>query len=238
MTTQPNTFAEYRDENEITETDAQGRYARIERDVETGGMPTFVVLLGTEYAGTILDEADADGNHLPRGRYAAFSNRKGSMGFFPTIEDAADAIAVSWGPPAGPKGATEPKAQADAWNIRIMKPMQRYNAIAEAARLYAEGGRTPSRAWKDAIDADWKRRIAATPVRDEDEYENCMSVLGGAVHTATPERDPKMPTMPLCRTGSQNHMRTRYTITKLEITCSNCIEQRERRAARRAAQQG
>ena len=227
-------YGEYRDDNPIRETDTHGRYARIARDVEAGGMPTFVVLLGTDFAGTILDEADSEGTSLPRGQYAAHSSRTGAVGFFPTIEEAADAIAATWPAPAGPKGTELPRAQADMWNIRIMEPMRRYNAIFEAARLYAEGGRTPSRAWKDAIDADWKRCIAATPVPDEDEYENCVSVLGGEVHTATPERDPKMHLMPLCRTGGQNHLRTRYTKTELDITCSRCIEQRERRAAHRA----
>ena len=238
MTTQTNTYGEYRDSNPITETDAQGRYARIERDVEGGGMPTFVVLLGTEYAGTILDEADADGNHLPRGRYSAHSARTGAAGFFESVEKAADAIAETWPAPKGPKGEAAPRGEAARMSLRITDAMERYNTIAEAAALYAAGGIRPASAWKRAAENEWQRRIAAVRVRDEDEYENCMSVLGGEVHTATPERDPKMYTMPLCRTGSQNHMRTRYTITKLEITCSNCIEQRERRAVRRAAQQG
>ena len=224
----------YDDTTSLAETDTQHRYARIERD----GTAQYVVLLGRDLAGSIGDEADADGRHLPRGRYAAWSGKTGPLGFFAALDEAADAIAETWPAPAGPRGAAEPKARVDTLHVRIMDPMRRYNAIAEAARLYAEGGRTPSRAWKEAIDADWKRRIAATPVHDEDEYENCISVLGGAVHTATPHDDPKMRTMPLCRTGDQNQMRTRYTITKLDITCTNCVAQRERRATRRAAQQG
>lgn len=229
-------YAEYRDENEVTAFDAQGRYARIERDVETGGMPTYIVLLGVEFAGTILDEQLADGTSLPRGRFAAWSGRKGSLGFFDTIETAADVIAETWPAPSGPKGTELPQAQWKASHVRTMDPMQRYNLIAEAARLHSEDGLTVAKAWQAAIDADWKRLLAATPVRDEDEYENCLSVLGGKVHTATPDDDPKMHTLPLCRTGGQNHMRTRYATTKLNITCTTCIEQREYRATRRAAQ--
>src|SRR5690606_21571636 len=110
--------------------------------------------------------------------------------------------------------------------------------IAEAARLHAEGGRTVAKAWRDAIDADWKRRTMAVEVPDEAELENCMSMLGGRVHTAQWGADPKLPTMPLCRTGAQDHMRTRYTTTPRALTCVACIEQRERRKMRRAAIQG
>lgn len=211
-------------------------YARIERDTEATGMPTFAVILGTTYAGNIIDESDAAGNHLPRGRYAAWSAKAGPVGFFEDLEAAADAIADTWPAPNGPKGAQLPRAQADAWSVRVLKPMARYNTISAAADLYAEGGRSPSRAWKDAIAAEWQREIAATPIRGEGEYENCMSVLGGQVHTATPCDDPKMRMMPLCRTGEQNHLRTRYTKTKLDLTCKSCIQQRDRRLARLAAE--
>ena len=70
------------------------------------------------------------------------------------------------------------------------------------------------------------------------EFENCVSIRGGAVHTATPQDGPEMHLLPLCRTGAQNHLRTRYTITQLDITCTRCIEIAERRAARLAAQGG
>ena len=67
------------------------------------------------------------------------------------------------------------------------------------------------------------------------EFENCVSIRGGAVHTATPQDDgPEMHLLPLCRTGAQNHLRTRYMITKRDITCKNCIAIRERREARLA----
>lgn len=80
------------------------------------------------------------------------------------------------------------------------------------------------------------RMITETTVLDEDEFENCVSIRGGAVHTATPQFGPEvMHILPLCRTGAQNHLRTRYMLTKLDITCRNCIAIRERRAARRAA---
>ncbi|OEV13204.1 hypothetical protein AN218_04620 [Streptomyces nanshensis] len=224
----------YDDEAPIPATDEQGRYARITR-APGNGMPTYVVLIGPECGGTIFDEQFPDGTSLPRGRFAAWSPMKGQVGFFGELEAAADAIAETWPAPAGPKGTTEPKARADQANARCGGTLRRYNIVAEAARLHAEGGRTVAKAWKDALAADWKRQLAATPIPDEGELENCISVLGGEVHTAQWGNDEDMPTMPLCRTGAQDHMRTRYTVTPLAITCTTCIIQRENRAKRRAA---
>ena len=68
----------------------------------------------------------------------------------------------------------------------------------------------------------------------EDDFQNCVSIRGGAVHTATPNDGPEMHLLPLCRTGAQNHLRTRYTLTTLDLTCTRCIAIRERREARLA----
>lgn len=162
MTTKKNAdqYPAYDEHQEIAPTDEKGRYARIVHDVEASGMPTFVVLLGTSYAGTVIDEANADGSYLPRGRYSAISSKKGELGFFSSIQDAADAIAETWPAPQGPKSGQEPSSRVVRANLRIMGAMERYNTIAEAASLYAAGGIRPASAWKRAVENEWMRRHA------------------------------------------------------------------------------
>lgn len=232
-------YAIYDDEAPIPATDAQGRHARIAR-ASGSGMPAYVVLIGTECGGTIFDEQLYDGTSLPRGRFAAWSPLKngGQVGFFDTIEEAADAIVETWPAPDGPKGTTEPKAQAARMNVRCCGTLHRYNILAEAARLHAEGGRTVAKAWKDAIAADWQRRLAEYRIPDEDQLEQCVSILGGEVHTASLPEDAtdldRAHVHPVCRSMTQNSRLTKYRITKGEITCTNCIIARENRAKRRA----
>lgn len=62
---------------------------------------------------------------------------------------------------------------------------------------------------------------------------NCIPVSGGKVHTATPD-SADGEAFPLCRTGGQNHMRTTYAVTTLDLTCRTCLGYAEGRAAQAA----
>lgn len=65
--------------------------------------------------------------------------------------------------------------------------------------------------------------------------EHCVSVKGGKVHEVT-EWDDQGPdyVFPLCRTGSMTNSGTRYRTTVEDLSCANCVANRERRRARQA----
>lgn len=75
-----------------------------------------------------------------------------------------------------------------------------------------------------------------TPVLAEGaDREHCVSVKGGKVHEVT-EWDDQGPdyVFPLCRTGSMTNSGTKYTRTTQDLSCTNCVANRERRRARQA----
>lgn len=65
--------------------------------------------------------------------------------------------------------------------------------------------------------------------------EHCVSVKGGKVHEVT-EWDDQGPdyVFPLCRTGSMTNSGTKYTHTTQDLSCTNCVANRERRRTRQA----
>lgn len=89
--------------NKVTALDADhvtpATRARVERK-PGGGMPAYDVLIGDEHAGVMWDEQGFDEASLPHGRYVAWSGKTGNLGFFASIEAAADAIAETWPAPA------------------------------------------------------------------------------------------------------------------------------------------
>lgn len=83
------------------------------------------------------------------------------------------------------------------------------------------------------------------PAGVETEWEpgHCTPMAGGAVHEVTSSLDGSdggpVHIFPLCRTGSMTNQGTRYRKVKAELTCKNCISNRDRRRAaqaRRAAE--
>lgn len=203
-------------------------YVQIVRD---GNGMTYDVLEDGEHRGVVFDERPAN---LARGAWAAWSPRVGNVGFFATAEEAADAVLDTHPAPAGPKGETEPRNRWRALDLRTLPVGRRRAVIAHAARLHAEGGRTPASCWKAALEADWRAQIAAAPIPSEDDFVRCMSVLGGEVHDAPREQAGDFHMLPICRTGEMTNQGTRYRKTSGELTCQHCIRQRDRRAERRA----
>lgn len=65
--------------------------------------------------------------------------------------------------------------------------------------------------------------------------QNVVSINGGQVHEQ--HRGITGLVFPQCRTGSQTNMGITYTQTDQQLTCSRCVENRRRWAAREAAQQ-
>lgn len=78
------------------------------------------------------------------------------------------------------------------------------------------------------------------PAGVETEWEpgHCTTMRGGAVHEVTSGLDGSdggpVHIFPLCRTGSMTNQGTRYRKVKAELTCKNCISNRERRRAAQA----
>lgn len=200
--------------------------------VRDGDSMTYDVWEDGKHRGAIFDETPA---RLARGGWAAWSPRTGTVGFYATAEEAADAVLDTHPAPAGPKGETEPRAPWRAVHLRGLAAGRRRAVVAHAARLHAGGGRTPASCWKAAMDADWQRQLDARPVVEEDCFVRCMSVLGGEVHDAPREEAGDFHMLPLCRTGGMTNRGTRYREVSGELTCRHCIGYRDRREERRRA---
>lgn len=125
---------------------------------------------------------------------------------------------------------------AERYSIRTMND-GRYAASGDAAeRVAAELGltvlthhRAPVAAPADEAPAD---------VEDVWEPGHCTTMRGGAVHEVTAGLDGSdggpVHIFPLCRTGSMTNQGTRYRKVTGELTCHNCIANRERRRAAKA----
>jgi hypothetical protein len=83
------------------------------------------------------------------------------------------------------------------------------------------------------------REAPADEAPTEDEPAHCMPLMGGKVHEVMPGlegtdgRDDHV--FPLCRTGGMTNQGTRYRTTTADLTCVNCVANRDRRRAARAA---
>lgn len=78
------------------------------------------------------------------------------------------------------------------------------------------------------------------PAADEDVWEagHCTPMAGGAVHEVTTGLDgsdggPEY-IFPLCRSGAMTNQGTRYRKVTAELTCRNCLSNRDRRRAAKA----
>lgn len=65
---------------------------RVELDTERGGMPHRDVYVGDTHVGVVMDEQLADGTSLPRGRWATWTSRTGTVTFHADLDDAVAAI--------------------------------------------------------------------------------------------------------------------------------------------------
>ncbi|MFG3287298.1 hypothetical protein ACGF3G_00550 [Streptomyces sp. NPDC048179] len=224
-----NTTHKYDEELPAEVTEAAAGVVVITQD---GDRPHHDVWMNQQHIGSLFDETAAN---LARGNFAAWSpkgsGKNGMVGFFDTKEEAGEAIALPYRP-VGPRGMTEPSNRNDRYNYSKL-PADRQAAVAEhAARMHAEGRLTAARAWREALNVDWRDNIA-TP--DEDTLFMCIAVNGGEIHTTAGQDDDGRHVYPLCRTMGQNSRLTKYRfITGRDLTCRTCIRYRENRAAARA----
>lgn len=186
-----------------------------------------IVWRDQEVIGVVFDETEAK---LNRGPFAIWSNRiPGPTQFFDTLDTAVDAITEA-NMPTGPGRRTEPGNRADKLNFRILPARRRSLVLASAATLY-DGTRTIACCFKEALQADRTEHLP--PLPDESEFEMCIGINGGEIHTATTVGET---VHPLCRTMAQDSRGTCYRITTArDLTCKTCIGYREYRKIRRAA---
>lgn len=125
---------------------------------------------------------------------------------------------------------------AERYNIREMND-GRYAASGDAAeRVAAELGLSLLPHHRALVAAP----AAEAPADVEDVWEvgHCTTMRGGAVHEVTTGLDGSdggpVHIFPLCRTGSMTNQGTRYRKVTGELTCRNCISNRERRRAAKA----
>lgn len=82
---------------------------------------------------------------------------------------------------------------------------------------------------------DMTKGLKTPALAEGADREHCVSVRGGKVHEVT-EWDDQGPeyVFPLCRTGSMTNSGTKYRKTTADLSCTNCVANRERRRARQA----
>jgi hypothetical protein len=224
-----NTTQEYDEELPAEVTAAAAGVVVITQD---GDRPHYDVWLDQKHIGSLIDETAAN---LPRGNFAAWSPKgrakDGMVGFFATKEEAGEAIGRLYRP-VGPRGMTEPSNRNDRYNYNVLPADRKANVAAHAARMHAEGRLTAARAWREALNVDWRDNIV---IPDEDTLFMCIAVNGGEIHTTAGQDDDDRNVYPLCRTMGQNSRLTKYRFVNAgDITCRTCIGYRENRATARA----
>lgn len=125
---------------------------------------------------------------------------------------------------------------AERYNIREMND-GRYAASGDAAeRVAAELGLSLLPHHRAPVAAP----AAEAPEDVEDVWEagHCTTMRGGVVHEVTTGLDGSdggpVHIFPLCRTGAMTNQGTQYRKVTGELTCRNCIANRERRRAAKA----
>ncbi|MEE1764463.1 hypothetical protein [Streptomyces sp. SP18BB07] len=134
------------------------------------GEMKLIVELDREMIGVIFDESLAK---LSRGAFAAWSskcrNRGGIVGFYPSKEEAAEAIADLYAE-TGPEHSKAPE-DAEQRAVFLALPTVRRDAIArEAADLFYATRTTATECWTDAMAWDEEEHPGADPETGEPVY--------------------------------------------------------------------
>ncbi|MFG2408703.1 hypothetical protein ACGFR8_31050 [Streptomyces brevispora] len=129
----------------------------------------LIVKLDKSMVGVIFDESLAQ---LSRGAFAAWSskcsNRGGVVGFYPTQEEAAEAIADLYAA-AGPGGGkTPPSTKRQARFFAL--PTVRRDAVAHKAAYLYDGTRTVAACWTVALEWDEGEHPGPDPETGEPVY--------------------------------------------------------------------
>ncbi|MEU0427465.1 hypothetical protein ABZ235_28365 [Streptomyces canus] len=127
------------------------------------------VELDGDMIGVVFDESPAK---LARGGFAAWSskcrNRDGIVGFYPTKEDAAEAIADLYAAdgPGGSKAPAFTKRRAHFFAL----PTVRRNSVAVWAAILYDGTRTATACWTAALERDESEHPGPDPETGEPVY--------------------------------------------------------------------
>lgn len=134
---------------------------------------------------------------------------------------------------------------ANNWPIALTEAHGKFHLVAERYRIremnggrYAASGDSAERVAAElGLSLLPRHRAPVAAPADEDVWEpgHCTTMRGGAVHEVTSGLDGSdggpVHIFPLCRTGSMTNQGTRYRKVKAELTCKNCIGNRDRRRA-------
>ncbi|MCD9903199.1 hypothetical protein LUR56_31100 [Streptomyces sp. MT29] len=138
---------------EVTEARTMRAGLTVTPDSPRAGGMTLNVKLDRTMIGVVFDESPAK---LKRGAFAAWSercpNRGGIVGFYPTKEEAAEAIADLYAE-AGPLGSKAPAFTKRRARFLAL-PTARRNAIARKAAYLHDGTRTMTACWAAALEWD------------------------------------------------------------------------------------
>ncbi|MFI9078723.1 hypothetical protein ACIGW8_19980 [Streptomyces sioyaensis] len=133
------------------------------------GEMKLIVELDGDMIGVIFDESPAK---LSRDGFAAWSskcrNRGGIVGFYPTKEDAAEAIADLYAE-AGPGGTKAPGFTKRRARFLALPTVRRDAVARKAAHLY-DGTRTMTACWTAALEWDEEEHPGADPETGEPVY--------------------------------------------------------------------
>jgi hypothetical protein len=145
----------------------------------------LAVKLDSILIGVVFDESLAK---LERGGFCAWSarcrNKGGIVGFYPTKEEAAEAIAELFAKP-GPEGTTSP-ADATERAAFLSLSTERRDAIARNAARIHFGTVTVAEAWTKALRIDAQDHPGADPETGEPVHVRTNS--GQARHMPNPDR--------------------------------------------------
>ncbi|MFI7301332.1 hypothetical protein ACWCY6_17885 [Streptomyces sp. 900105755] len=143
------------------------------------------VKLDGQMIGVIIDESAAK---LSRGAFAAWSskcpNRGGIVGFYPTKEDAAEAIADLYAE-VGPGGSKAPGFAKRRARFLALPTVRRDAVARRAARLY-DGTRTVTACWTAALEWDEGEHPGADPETGEPVYVRTHSATSR--HLPNPDK--------------------------------------------------
>ncbi|NEE25319.1 hypothetical protein G3M53_07525 [Streptomyces sp. SID7982] len=201
--------------------------------IKPDGRRTWNVLQGRHHLGRIWDE----GAEMTRGRYAAWAPyadaRNGNVGFFPTLDAAAAAVAQEW-----PLTASEVAQHTGVPVTDILTAAEllesEWRGTGRRAILRIATATGHATKIKKAAAAVLYNRLPARPASaPEPEPKHCVSYNGGKVHEVQPTLEGGGPehVFPLCRTGDQTNQGTRYRKTTARLSCSLCVTYRDRRRA-------
>lgn len=129
----------------------------------------LTVELDREMLGVVVDESPAN---LSRGGFAAWSarcrNRSGIVGFYPSKEEAAEAIADLFAE-AGPGGSKAPQS-AEQRAVFLALPTDRRNDVARAAARLYDGTSTVAACWTAVLADDGADHPGPDPETGEQVY--------------------------------------------------------------------